>query len=146
MPEVQPTYYARLHHETMRVGGCVIDGDTLIVERLLNKESPRLKEDELRIRLLEVDTADHDNPQAMIEATAFTGLWLWAANKEWTKDLYPFVMQTTKHDSFGRMLAWIFRRDTGESLSEALIAAGHSERIPVLGQLKAAGATVQRDA
>lgn len=131
MPEPQRVFLARLDRETARVAGPTLDGDTVICECLLCHE-PHLKQGEIHLRLLEVDTPEirGETRDAGLAAKAFTQLWLEMAERG--GDEWPLLVQFVKLDSFGRWLAWVWARSTGESLSEALIAAGHSERLPVL--------------
>lgn len=136
MPSVSKVYPARLDRETRRPKGPFIDGDSFIVSRLLKEESRTLKEGEVHVRLLEVDTPEVKGAtkEAGLAAAAFTRLWLESVER--TGGRWPFLLQTTVDDSFGRILCWIWDVATGEALHEALLRAGHSERISAMQQLK----------
>ncbi|MEJ7871427.1 MAG: hypothetical protein WKF67_04150, partial [Rubrobacteraceae bacterium] len=76
--------------------------------------------------------------EAGLAAAAFTRWWLETTENSPTAEAWPFLLQTTVDDSFGRILAKIYARETGEALHEAIIAAGHSERVSAMAQIKAA--------
>ncbi|MEJ7871426.1 MAG: hypothetical protein WKF67_04145, partial [Rubrobacteraceae bacterium] len=57
-PTYEKVYPARMDHETRRVKSCFIDGDSFIVERKILDESRTLKQGEVHVRLLEVDTPE----------------------------------------------------------------------------------------
>lgn len=144
MPQIDWVYPAHADYNTVRVKGPFVDGDTFIVERLLNQQG--LKESEVWVRLLEVNTAEvtGDTKEAGLIAAAWTKDWLeTASNTASGASLayakWPLAIQTLKKDSFGRHLAYIWNRTTGECLNDAIIEAGLSERISALMQLKAAG-------
>lgn len=139
LPEVQWVSPARLDYEVERPTGPFQDGDTFIIERLLSRERPRLKEGEVWVRPLKVDTPEITGATkaAGLAAAQFTREWLEAAELR-TEGRWPLVVQAIKKDVFGRLLCYIWARDTGEALHDAIIAAGHSERISALAQLKAA--------
>lgn len=97
----------------------LIDGDSFIAEidggfHCYHMES---------IRLRGVDTAEIRGPErpAGLTAKAFSEQWIMAAGKgEW-----PLVVETFKGaETFGRYVADVWRADTGESLADALRAAG----------------------
>lgn len=104
------TYQARLLH--------VVDGDTVDLEVDLGF----YLRTSLRFRLLGVDTPElrARGPEGE-QAKRFVEDWFSSrATGEW-----PFTIQTSKTDSFGRWLASI-QDDSGESLAEALLAAEHA--------------------
>ena len=74
------------------------------------------------IRLRGVDTAEvrgAERPDGIV-ARAFVQLWVdTAGTGEW-----PLIVETHKGETFGRYVADVFRADTGESLADALRAAG----------------------
>ncbi len=137
-PRYEKVYPARMDHETRRAKGCYIDGDSFIMERKILDESRTLKQAEVRVRLLEIDTPEVRGAtlEAGLAAAAFTRLWLESVER--SGDMWPFLLQTTVDDSFGRVLATLWARDTGEALHEAIIAAGHSKRVSAMAQIKAA--------
>lgn len=136
MPEPQPVYYARVDRETSRKKGPWLDGDTFILERLV--APPALKEGEVWVRLLEVDTPETQGEtlEAGLAAAAFTRLWLERVSRD--SPSWPLVLQPVKKDSFGRWLSYVWARSTGESLNDALVVAGHSSRVSAMQQLREA--------
>ena len=137
-PEYQKVYPARMDHETRRIKGCYIDGDTFIMERKVLDDSRTLKEGEVRIRPLEVDTPEisQATKEAGLAAAAFTRTWLESVER--TGGRWPFLLQTTVSDSFGRLLSYVYSAETGEALHEAILEAGHSKRVSALEQIKEA--------
>lgn len=135
MPEPQRTFLARMDRETERKGGCFIDGDTFVCECLLSQE-PRLKQGEVRIRLLEVDTPEvkGKTKEPGLAAAAFTRLWLESVER--TGGRWYFLIQFVKKDSFGRWLAYLWDCTTGECLNEALVREGHAKPMPLTKHLK----------
>ena len=84
----------------------VIDGDTFVLYHVgVSAEE--------RVRVLGVDAWELSQPGGDA-ARAFTTAWLAQG---------PFVLNTCKRDSFGRLLATVTRDTT--NLAWALIAAGH---------------------
>ncbi len=57
-PTYQKVYPARMDYDTRRAKGPFLDGDSFIMERKLLDESRTLKQGEVRVRLLEVDTPE----------------------------------------------------------------------------------------
>lgn len=110
------TYQARLLH--------VVDGDTVDLEVDLGF----YLRSSLRFRLLGVDTPE-------LRAQGLEGEQAKQFVEEWfnSRDIgeWPFTIQTSKTDSFGRWLATV-QDDSGESLAEALLAAGHATVYPAL--------------
>lgn len=137
MPDITWAYLTRPDYETVRAKGCFVDGDTVICERMLHKGRRLLKEAELWLRLLEVDTPELRSPtlEAGLAAAAFTRSWIEDAERR-MDGYWPLILQDIKTDSFGRVLCYVWARDTGESLNEAILAAGHSPRISALQQLR----------
>ncbi len=141
-PTHQKVYLARMDHETRRLKGPYMDGDSFIIERKILDESRTLKQGEVHVRLLEIDTPEirGETKEAGLAAADFTRWWLQTVENSLTADAWPLLLQTTVDDSFGRVLAYVFARETGEALHEAIIAAGHSERLSAMAQIKAATA------
>lgn len=148
MLEVLWTSPARVDYESERSKGPFVDGDTFIIERLLSRERPKLKEGEVWVRLLEVDTAENRDPTkaAWLAAKEFTQGWLEDAERNSGQGAWPFIVQAIKKDVFGRLLCYLMRVDTGEMLHDALYNAGHTERIPALVQLRAVQAELDEAA
>ncbi len=96
----------------------VIDGDTLLVELDTGFHSTRWE----RLRLLGVDCPEivGTDRQAGMDARNFVRAWVASDTDTW-----PYLVVTSKTDSFGRYLATITRKADGVSLADALIAAGH---------------------
>lgn len=137
-PTHQKVYPARIDHENRRVKGPYLDGDSFVMERKLLDESRTLKQGEVHVRLLEVDTPEVRGPtkEAGFAAASFTYLWLQSVER--TGGAWPFLLQTTVDDSFGRVLSYVFARETGEALHEAILEAGHSERVSAMMQIREA--------
>lgn len=137
MPALDWVYEARIDYETARKRGPFVDGDTFIVERMLTREG--LKESGVWIRLLEVDTAEvtGSTREKGLEAATWTSEWLVEAQS--VPGDWPLLIQTVKKDSFGRHLAYVWSRMSGECLNDAIIEAGYSIRISALEQLSKAG-------
>lgn len=76
-----------------------------------------------RIRLLGINCPEcrGTTREAGRAATEFTRRWIAESPGVW-----PFVIKTVKADDFGRYLGALYRADTGESLSVALVDAGHA--------------------
>ncbi len=105
-----------------------VDGDTydLTLEKRLDFGF-RLVEDKrwsTRFRLLGVDTWEL-NKVGGAAARDFAAAWIGQAIGD---DVLRG--QTFKADNFGRWLIDLYRTDTGEHLSDALIAAGHGVSYP----------------
>jgi endonuclease YncB( thermonuclease family) len=133
MPELTNLFLARVDRETERENGPFIDGDTFILECALCHE-PRLKQGEVRIRLLGVDCPEVTGPtrEEGLKATEFTKQWLENA------EIGPWslMVQTTKKDSFGRWLSKIWNRNTGECLNDTLVRSGHGAAVPIMRHLR----------
>ncbi len=123
-----PSYPARLEGPHVRNGrGPVVDGDSLLVKRLLASDERdwEIVEGGVVVRLLSVDT-----PETNRLATREMGLHFAAFTRSWLEarmasgDSWPLTLDATFRDSFGRWLANILDARTGESLSDALIAEG----------------------
>ncbi len=121
MPEVQQVFDAKWVR--------IIDADTLVVrlDKFHGDQSTKT------LRLLGVDA-----PELRTEAGK--------AARDFAEDFliddllgnHDLVIQTTKFDSFGRVLAYVWRKDDGASLGDALREAGHARAVSELAQLKAA--------
>ena len=137
-PPYQKVYPARMDHETRRAKGPYIDGDSFVMERKLLDESRTLKQGEVHVRLLEVDTPElkGSTRNAGLVAAGFTRLWLESVER--TGGRWPFILQTTVDDSFGRILAYVYSAETGEALHEAILEAEHSARVSAMAQIQAA--------
>lgn len=106
------------------------DADTIVVslDRWLGDKSTKV------LRLLGCDAYETRGPER--------GAGLRA--REWAEDWlisplgvpYALVVQTTVYDSFGRVLANVFREHDGASMAEDLIAAGHGVAVSVIAQMK----------
>lgn len=106
----------------------VVDGDTydLTVEKRMDFGF-RLVEDKrwaTRFRLLGADTPE-TNEAGGSAATAFAKEWIETAIRD---DVLRG--QTVKADNFGRWLIALYRTDTDEYLSGALLASGNAEPWP----------------
>ena len=103
-----------------------VDGDTF--DLTLSKVTDygfRLIEDKrwaMRFRLLGVNTPE-TNEAGGAAATRFADNWIRTAISD-----DALRGQTFKTDNFGRWLIDLYRPDTGEHLSDALLDAGHAER------------------
>lgn len=136
MPEVQPVFLARVDLQTTRVKGFLVDGDTFILERLL--AAPAVKEGEMWIRPLEVDTAETSGAtlEEGLKAAAYTKMWL--SSTIYNEFLWPLILQPVKKDSFGRWLSYVWDRSNGRCLNDDIIEAGLSDRVSAMMQLKEA--------
>jgi micrococcal nuclease len=106
----------------------VIDGDTLDVELDVGFNSRRIE----RVRLANVNTPETKGATraAGLDAMSFTLDWISQHRSHTdgaikTFPAWPFTVETFKADSFGRYIATI-SNTAGESLNDALIAAGHA--------------------
>jgi len=98
----------------------VIDGDTFEVQLDRGFHDGSMK----RLRLLDVNCPEVRGltRAAGDRATEFTREWILAAGDgEW-----PFTVQTTKADAFGRYLATVWRRVDKACLNVDLITEGHA--------------------
>jgi micrococcal nuclease len=103
----------------------IVDGDTLDVEVDLGFKTYKY----LRIRLIRVDTheiygedKESEEHERGIEERDFVAEWLNDAQSEWDGD-WPILASTQKDSTgkYGRYLANIHRRDTGRSLTDAIL-------------------------
>lgn len=97
----------------------VIDGDTLAVTLDMGLHCFHTE----ALRLVGVDTAEvvgASKPEGL-RAKAFVEGWVYAAS---AAGGWPFRVETHKGQTFGRYLADVVRVDTGESLADAIRAAG----------------------
>ncbi len=97
----------------------VVDGDTLIAELDTGFHSYRWE----RLRLLGVDCPEMvgERRAAGIAAKMFVENWV----RAFPATPWGFLIKTFETDSFGRYLGYVIRVDDGESLTAALIMAGH---------------------
>ncbi len=121
MPTVQQVFDAELAR--------AVDADTLIVTLDKHHGDASTK----RLRLLGVD-APEARTEAGRRAKAFAEAWLAEENAA----SYPLTVQTVKADSFGRWLAYVWRKSDGACLSSALVEAGHARAVSELAQIKEA--------
>lgn len=108
----RPAYRYRARCES------VTDGDTLRVTVDLGFHCYHVE----CLRLEGIDTAEVRGPERPdgIVAKAFAKLWVdTAGTGEW-----PLIVETRKGETFGRYVADVYRADNGESLADALRAAG----------------------
>jgi micrococcal nuclease len=111
----------------------VIDGDTIVMMIDLGFHMTA----KVSIRLYGVDTPelrsrDAKEKEAARNARAFTEVWCNEAvgnpkpSDEWAD--WPFVVTTSKSDSFGRWLGYVWSVRTGAELNQAIIDAGYPVR------------------
>jgi micrococcal nuclease len=120
-PEPQSAFHAELVH--------LVDADTIDVslDRWMGDRSIK------RLRLLGVNCPETRGPEreAGLAAREFAREWLVSAF-----DIpYRLVVQTSRYDRWGRVLARVWRTCDGAELSQALIDAGHGEAVSVLAQI-----------
>lgn len=109
----------------------IIDGDTAIVT--VDKWHGLLWE--TRVRLLEVDTPERDEPDPWKAAAVFTGDWLYRSMESHT--LY---VEGSRFDSFGRLLGYFWDGTTAEGLNGLLVANKLGKAVPLHIHLKELGA------
>jgi len=108
----------------------IVDGDTCYVMLDMGFHCYHVES----LRLAGVDAPElfrGDNVLAGIAAKDFVRAWVEDAGVDrGTNDIYwPFEVETFKErQTFGRYIGHIVRRDTGESLADALVEAGHAVR------------------
>ena len=108
----------------------VVDGDTVIAFLSLGLHAYKIES----LRLAGVNAPEifrGDNVVAGIAAKDFVRAWVEDAGVDrGTNDIYwPFEVETFRdRQTFGRYIGNIVRRDTGESLADALVEAGHAVR------------------
>jgi endonuclease YncB( thermonuclease family) len=109
----------------------VVDGDTAIMRIDLGFHMSA----EVSIRLLGVNTSElrSKDPNERLKAEnakIFSETWFAtgvAASQEADPFRgWPYVVQTSKGDSFGRWLGRVWNRRTGEELNQALLDSGHA--------------------
>lgn len=106
----------------------VVDGDTLICTLDLGLHCFHVES----LRVARVDTPElfsGDNREAGKDARLFAEAWVEDAGVDrGENDIeWPLLVRTHKDkQTFNRYIADIYRRDTGESLADALVAAGHA--------------------
>ncbi|PLS84239.1 MAG: hypothetical protein CYG60_18945 [Actinobacteria bacterium] len=124
MPSVDPVFRAELVR--------VIDADSLVVslDRWFGDRSTKT------LRLLGCDAPELTGSEkdAGMAAREWALGWLVSASGV----PYRLVVQTSKPDSFGRVLAYTFREFDGACLNTDLVAAGHARAVSELAQMKAA--------
>jgi len=108
----------------------VIDGDTLVMKIDLGFHMTA----KVSVRLLGVDTPElrggtsESKSRARI-AKSFVSTWVETSiglpkpSDEWAE--WPFVVTTSKGDSFGRWLGRVYAVRTGEDLTQEILGAGH---------------------
>ncbi len=96
----------------------VIDGDSLLMELDTGFHTTRWES----VRVLGVDAPE------MVGASRAAGLEARAFVQAWTDEpgTWPFLVRTTKTDSFGRYLADVVRIRDGANLAQALLESGHA--------------------
>ena len=113
------TLQDRLWHYRARVER-IVDADTLDVYLDQGYRSYRLEP----LRLLNCWAPEIRGPEryAGLAAKRWVDEWVAALPAaEW-----PLIIRTEKSDAFGRYLAEVRSASTGESLNEAMVAAGHA--------------------
>lgn len=96
----------------------VIDGDTVVLEIDLGF---RCRIHDQHVRLLGLDTPELHGPDALkgIAAQMFTTTWFRSS-----ATVYIESYRDQEQDSFGRILARVFREGDPVSLNDALLVAG----------------------
>ena len=99
----------------------VIDGDTVDAEISVGFGLTTVQ----RLRLLDAWAPEVRGPErpAGLKAAGFVSRWVgtYAGQDDW-----PFRVQTSKDDAFGRWLGTIWSAIDGTCLNDALVAAGHA--------------------
>ena len=98
----------------------VVDGDTFVVRVDLGFDKIMI---EKVIRLLGVDTPEvtGQTKEVGLSVKSMVNNWVGAGQGEW-----PFIVRTTKKDSFGRWLAYLYDATTGDELNAILTALGYT--------------------
>src|SRR5215216_4189056 len=98
----------------------VVDGDTVDMVIDHGMHARRVE----RLRLLRVNAPEMRTPtyEAGHVAKAYVEAWL----AEGVTNVWPFIVQTYKSDSFGRYLAEVWRISDGANLSDALLESGNA--------------------
>lgn len=101
----------------------VVDGDTVVC--VLDVGFHTYHIEHLRLRAVNApELFSGNNREAGAAARDFVRDWVQSAD---VRGEWPFVVTTYKsRESFGRYIADVVRVDTGESLADALVAAGHA--------------------
>jgi micrococcal nuclease len=97
----------------------VIDGDTVVLEIDLGF---RCSIHDQHVRLFGVDTPELNGPDAMkaVDARQFTTMWFRDAPRVYIES----YRDREEQDSFGRILARVYREGDPVSLNDRLLAAG----------------------
>jgi micrococcal nuclease len=101
----------------------VVDGDTIVLE--IDQGFRQFRHDQ-HVRLLGVDTPELNGPDAWkaIAARQFTTMWFRDA-----PSVYIESYREREQDSFGRILARVFREGDPVPLNDALLAAGKAVKM-----------------
>jgi micrococcal nuclease len=97
----------------------VIDGDT--IEVLVDLGFRRFSRERIRLAFIDAPEVHGATRADGDAATDFAKQWLATAEAAG-----PLILLSHKADSFGRWLGSLYHSTTGESLAEALMAAGHA--------------------
>lgn len=101
----------------------VVDGDT--VEVLVDLGFRRYSREKIRLRGVNAPEPHGETRKQGLAAAAFTQSWFDAIEPQ-----DRLLLESHRADSFGRWLGSIYRLDpegvVGESLADALLAAGHA--------------------
>jgi len=109
----------------------VIDGDTVVATvdlgfHLTAEHHLRL----LGINSPELHSKDPEERKRAMNARGFTDFWvnraigLPAPSDEFAE--WPFLIKTSKSDSFGRWLTTVWSARTGEELNQAILSSGNA--------------------
>ena len=108
----------------------IVDGDSLIAELDLGLHCYHVES----LRVAGVNAPElfsGDQRESGRAARDFVAAWVEDAGIDrGTNDIYwPFEVETFRdRQTFGRYIGHIVRKDTGESLADALVEAGHAVR------------------
>ena len=97
----------------------VIDGDTM--EALVDLGFRRFSRERVRIAYMDAPETHGETRAAGDAATGVAKQWLAVA-----QNAGPLILVSHKADSFGRWLGTLYSQGTGESLADAMMAAGHA--------------------
>jgi endonuclease YncB( thermonuclease family) len=115
------------------------DADTQNYELLLRHHDQNKVKAEVILRSLGVngpDTRGGFTKEQVMRANEDVRNWCMEAEAKYVDD-WPFLVQVIEKDNFGREVGYVWRKDTGECLSDFLIAKGHSNPILVTLQVAA---------
>ena len=114
----------------------VVDGDTIDVEVAGRTE---------RVRLLGIDTPETVDPDRPVECH---GPEASALTHQLLPDGTPVRLERDEEarDRYGRLLAYVFRRDDGLFVNEAILAAGEAEVLSIAPNDAYAGALAEAEA